>query len=63
VQLVQRAQWSSASVVVANGEVGRGAAGGQLRAATIRCGAGIQEGIHFYNHTADIDRLVEVWGK
>ncbi len=26
-------------------------------------GAGIRVGIHFYNNTADIDRLVEVWGK
>lgn len=26
-------------------------------------GAGIRVGIHFYNNTGDIDRLVEVWGK
>lgn len=26
-------------------------------------GSGIRVGIHFYNTTADIDRLVEVWGK
>ena len=26
-------------------------------------GKGIRVGIHFYNSTADIDRLVEVWGK
>jgi len=26
-------------------------------------GKGIRVGIHFYNNTADIDRLVEVWGK
>ncbi|HRF82591.1 MAG TPA: aminotransferase class V-fold PLP-dependent enzyme [Flavobacteriales bacterium] len=26
-------------------------------------GSGIRVGIHFYNNTADIDRLVEVWGK
>lgn len=26
-------------------------------------GAGVRVGIHFYNNTEDIDRLVEVWGK
>jgi selenocysteine lyase/cysteine desulfurase len=26
-------------------------------------GKGIRVGIHFYNNTADIDRLVELWGK
>lgn len=58
-QLVQFAEGRTAAVVVASREIVRGAASGQLRAGPLRCGAGIL----FYNNTADIDRLVEVWGK